>query len=113
MPSTSTVTVHSRSWASSQACPPARRASRRRNVPRMTEGPSRRALPLLHRLSAEPSGSTAWLNETGLISEHHRLDSVAQPQLGEDVGDVRPHRCLAEEEAGGDLCVRETVCDEP
>ena len=42
----------------------------------------------------------------------HRGGPIAQPQLREDVVDVRLHRPLADEELGGDLGVRLALPDE-
>ena len=46
-----------------------------------------------------------------LVGEHHRLDPVAQVELPENVGHVRLHRALAEEESAGYLGVVQALCD--
>jgi hypothetical protein len=44
--------------------------------------------------------------------EHHRRRPVPQPELGEEVVDVRLDRSLADEQLGGDLAVGPAVADE-
>ena len=51
-------------------------------------------------------------DEAGLVGGDHGLRSVAQPELAEDVADVRLHRLVAEHEAVGDLLVRQAGCDQ-
>ena len=52
-------------------------------------------------------------HEPRLVGDHDRLGAVAQAELLEDVRDVRLHRVLADDEARGDLGVREAARDEP
>src|SRR5262245_15338405 len=51
----------------------------------------------------------ARLDEAGLVGEHDRLHAVAQIELHQHVRDVRLHGRLADEQAGGDLRVREAA----
>jgi hypothetical protein len=44
--------------------------------------------------------------------EHHRRRPVPQPELGEQVVDVRLDRSLADEQLSGDLAVSPAVADE-
>ena len=48
-----------------------------------------------------------WAHESAFVGEHHRLGAVAQPELGEDAGDVRLDRRVADDQLGGDLGVGE------
>ena len=73
--------------------------------------------------SGRPIGRRQWLgptplsgarhDEPRLVGDDHRLRPVAQPELAQDVADVRLHRLVAEDELLGDLAIRETLRDEP
>lgn len=39
-------------------------------------------------------------HDAGLVGEDHGLDPVTQPQLGQQVPDVRFHRCFADYQVG-------------
>jgi hypothetical protein len=54
----------------------------------------------------------AGADQTGFVCEDHGLDSVAEAEFGEDVGDVCPYCRFAEEESGGNFGVGEATCDE-
>ena len=52
-----------------------------------------------------PLLSRARLHEARLVREDDRLDAVSEPELPEDVSDVRLDGRFADEELLGDLCV--------
>src|SRR4051812_17301829 len=58
-----------------------------------------------YRLADDGCSAVAWGDEAGLVGVDHGLDAVAQPELAEQVRDVRLDRGLREDERGGDLCV--------
>ena len=55
--------------------------------------------------SVPSAAGPAGFDEAALVGEHDRLHPVAQPQLGEDVGDVGLDRALADVQVGGELGV--------
>ena len=55
----------------------------------------------------------AGADEASLIGEDHRLDPVAQAELGQDPADVGLDRAFAEIEPGGDAPVGQAARDEP
>jgi hypothetical protein len=57
-----------------------------------------------------PSG--AGDDETGFVGGDHGLCAVAEPELAQDVADVRLDGLVAVHEAVGDLVVREPGCDQ-
>ena len=50
--------------------------------------------------------------QSGPVGQDHRLDTVAQVELGEDARDVGLHGLMADHEFGGDLGVGPTVRDQ-
>ena len=59
-----------------------------------------------------PGGGSRF-DEPALVGEDDGLDAVAQVELGEDAGDVRLHRRLADEQLGGDLGVGQPAGEQP
>src|SRR6266480_3353830 len=57
------------------------------------------------------SAGCAGLDEARLVGEDDGLDAIAEPELPEDVRDMRLHGRLADEELLGDLRVREPARD--
>src|SRR5687767_1365765 len=67
----------------------------------------------LARLADRPPGGELVApgeDEPRLVCEDDRLDAVAQLELHENVGDVRLHGCLADEQLFGDLGVGKATC---
>ena len=62
--------------------------------------------------TAAASGRAARLDQAGLVGEDHRLDPVAQAELGQDPADMRLHGGLGDEQPAGDLGVGQAAGDE-
>jgi hypothetical protein len=63
-------------------------------------------------LAARDPSPGPWAHQAGLIGEHHRLDPVAELELGQQVGDVALDGGVADEQLGGDLGIGQAPGDE-
>ena len=70
------------------------------------------AVRLALRPEAGRGANAAALDDPTFICEDDNLDAVAEPELGEDAGDVGLYGSVAHEQGRRDLGVRQAACHE-